>query len=88
MVKVGNAHPTLTRLNHPAIQPYMGDLFVAVKLKHRNSSVGAACCMPVGHVFVLGNKNKQVAPTELNTLIRWKCYKQAAPTGLKWRVSH
>ena len=44
--------------------------------------------MPVGHVFALDKKNKQVAPMELNTLIHWECYKQAAPTGLEWRVSH
>jgi hypothetical protein len=34
-------------------------------------------------VSALDNKNKQVAPMELNSLIRMECYKQAAPLGLK-----
>jgi len=38
--------------------------------------------MLIGHALRL-KKNKQVAPTELNTLIRMKCYKQDALTGLK-----
>ena len=35
------------------------------------------------HVSTLGKTNQQVAPTELNILIRMECYKQAAPMGLK-----
>ncbi|HJW87360.1 MAG TPA: hypothetical protein VJ440_12065 [Candidatus Brocadiaceae bacterium] len=39
--------------------------------------------MLVGIMSALGNKNKQVAHKELNSLIRIKCYKQAAPLGLE-----
>ena len=86
MVKVGDAHPTSSRrLNRTVMRSRRGDLFVAMESKYRNSSVGAACCMPV---LYLRLAKKQVAPTELNPIIRRECYKQDAPMGLKRRVSH
>ena len=57
MAKVGNAHLTSSRrLNRTAMQPHRGGLFVAMESKHHKSSVGAACCVLVGHVFAFDKK--------------------------------
>ncbi len=36
----------------------MSYLFVAMESKHRKSSIGAACCVPVGHVFAHDKKTR------------------------------
>ena len=38
------------------MQPQRGDLFVEMESKHNNSSVGATCCMSVGHALRLTKK--------------------------------